>query len=102
MFETELYSLPGLNIKFVLLKKESCYVYKLQTAICNRLFNNWNMFYQRQTLDAFKSSSDSLESPSKLFLLSALDLGKYITIADIKEKEDSSNAIILSFNKCMS
>ena len=51
-----------------------------------RLFNS-----KGQTLVTVPPSSESL-FPNKLFFLSALDLGKYATIAEINEMEDIFNA----------
>ena len=51
-----------------------------------RLFNS-----KGQTLVTVPPSSESL-FPNKLFFLSALDLGKYATIAEINEMVDIFNA----------
>ena len=41
---------------------------------------------QEETWDAASTSSESLEFPNRLFLLSDFDLGKYVTTAAINEK----------------
>ena len=51
-----------------------------------RIFNS----SKGQTSVTVPPSSEPLD-PNKLFLLSALDLGKYVTIAEINEMEDLFN-----------
>lgn len=60
-------------------------------VIYDRLFNS-----KGQTLVTVPPSSESL-FPNKLFFLSALDLGKYATIAEINEMEDIFNADLFLF-----